>query len=69
MRQPFERTPRVLSQFILNGPATNLSHLLRVLSKCAHNVAIIYSIIYSMCSLRVCGKIEPMQEFVLKTFK
>ena len=67
--QAFERTPRVLSQFVLNGPTTNLSHSLRVLSKCAHNVAIIYSIIYSKGSLRVCGKIEPMWEFVLKTFK
>jgi hypothetical protein len=60
IRQPFERTSRVLSQFVLNGPATNLSHLLRVLSKCTHNVAIVYSIIYPMDSLRVCGKIEPM---------
>jgi hypothetical protein len=60
IRQPFERTPRVLSQFVLNGPVTNLSHSLRVLSKCAHNVAIRYSIIYSKGSLRVFGKIEPM---------
>jgi hypothetical protein len=60
MRQPFERTPRVLSQFVPNGSVPNLSHSLRVLLKCAHNVAIIYSIIYSMGSLRVCGKIEPI---------
>jgi hypothetical protein len=60
IRQPFERSPRVLSQFVLNGPATTLSHSLRVFSKCAHNAAIIYSIIYSKGSLRVCGKIDPM---------
>ena len=36
IRQLFERIPRVLSQFGLNGPATNLSHSLRVLSKCTH---------------------------------
>jgi hypothetical protein len=50
----------VLSQFVLNGPAINLSHSLRVLSKCAYNGAIIYLIIHSMGSLRVWGKIEPM---------
>ena len=55
--------------FERNVPTTCLSHSSRVLSKNAQQLITLYSAIYSMSSLRVCGKIEPHWEFVVSSLK